>query len=108
MEILVRDLQSAIENGDVVLVVAAVLMIIVFIVNSMFGDCIPKKFKPLLASLLGVVSAIAIALASGIDWYLAIATGVLLGTSAGGHFSLWGKHLFNVLCYDVDKPKSDD
>jgi hypothetical protein len=97
MELLVKNLFSAYNVGSVVLFVSAALMVIVFILNAMFGDHVPSKFKPLFASVLGVVSAVAVALTTGVEWYLAIAAGLLLGTSAGGHWSLWGKFVCNVL-----------
>jgi hypothetical protein len=97
MDALVKGLLKAYDTGSVMLIVSAMLMIVVFVVSAMFKDNVPKKFKPLFVSVLGVVSAVAGALLLDIEWYMAVTVGVLLGTSAGGHWSLWGKYVCNVV-----------
>ena len=108
MEALVKNLLDAYNTGSIVLCVSVVLMIVVFILNAMFGDHIPKKSKPLFASALGVLTSVAIALASGIEWYLAVVVGLLVGTSAGGHWSLWGRYVCSMLAYDDYVDVNDD
>jgi len=97
MEELVPALRAAIEGGTPSLIVAAVLMILVLVVSKAFGKYIPPKWRPLFASVIGVVSVIATALVAGVPWYYAVGSGVLLGTSAGGQWSLWGKYLADAL-----------
>jgi len=97
MELLLESLKTAIENGGPALIVAAVLMILVTLFTKMFGKYVPPYWRPLATSVVGVVTVTATALMAGVDWYWGIASGILVGTSAGGQWSLWGKYIAKAL-----------
>lgn len=97
METLFDSLKGAIETGGAVVVVATILMILVTIFTKMFGKYVPPYWRPLATSLVGVVTVTAGALAAGVEWYWGVASGILVGTSAGGQWSLWGKYIAKAL-----------
>lgn len=78
-------------------IVGVVLMVLVQIARSIFGEGLPQKYVPLFAAGLAMVSETAVLLAqSEVPWWSALLSGLVSGTSAMGFYSLLGKHIFTA------------
>ena len=97
MEDLQNAVDTAFQSGFSTLALAGALMIVVMVFRSAFGRYIKPAYRPLSASICGVIVAISVSLQNNVLWWQAIGLGVVLGTSAGGHWSLWGKHFAKLI-----------
>lgn len=74
-----------------------VIMVLVRLVHKFFGDKLEKKKLALVASLLGVISAVAMNLiglavdSTKTDIFAAISNGIMVGAAASGFWNVLGK-----------------
>jgi hypothetical protein len=67
---------------------------------------VPSKYTPVLAAVLGIVSAIGAQLATGMGWEEAIGKGFLAGAAATGFWEMALKHVLKFPMPAVDAPAS--
>lgn len=94
--------------------VAGIIMIIVYFLQSLLKDRLPKSALPWFAVLVGVLTAVSaqlVALAVGaapMSWVSAILQGAMAGAMSSGLWSLLGKKLLELvssLMSKIGKPK---
>jgi hypothetical protein len=84
---------SAAQEGNWGLVIAGVIMIVVFIMRKFIIKRIDADYVPWITAVLVNLVLVADALVSGASISQAFLTGFFLSTSAGGLWSLIGKHV---------------
>lgn len=97
----VLQLMDAINANHWAVVAGLGLTILVWIARCLFGQKkLPPKYVPLINAAVAVVLAIADYLTRDVPWYTALATGLVVGATAGGFWSILGKHVLPL----PDKP----
>lgn len=92
---------DAARDGHWAIVAGLGLMVVIWVLRRInILARVPKKFIPLVSAALGVVGYIAVGLAQGLPWYVALQQGFLTGASAGFSWELIFKHL-------LKKPKEN-
>jgi len=71
-----------------------VIMALVWILKKFVWKALPTVALPWVAAGAGIIAAVATGLISGVVWWQAILNGLLVGTAAGGLWSLVGRHVF--------------
>lgn len=90
---IVDQLIAASEGSHWTALAGVALLILVWIFQKVTSGRLPQKRVPLINAAVAVVLAVAGLLALGRPWYEALATGALVGATAGGFWSMLGKHI---------------
>lgn len=107
---LVTDLVQAIRDKNWTLMVALIVMLLVLAVDTVlfkFGvlsDKARKMALPWIAAGTGCLVTFSSTLIAGGGWWAAILSGFVLGTAAGGLWSLVGKHVKKLIAKKTKKP----
>ena len=96
------QLVQAVQAGQMQLVLGLLLMILIWSLKS-FWSSFPPDVVPWLAAVIAVAGSAAIGLVSGWPWEKILTDALTISTSAGGLWSLLGKHIAKI---DFSKNKS--
>jgi len=86
---------QAIQAGKMQLVLGLLLMILIWSLKS-FWSSFPPDSVPWLAAAIAILGSAAIGLVSGWPWEKILTDALTISTSAGGLWSLIGKHISNL------------
>lgn len=94
---IVSDIINAVQGAHWAVLAGLVLTVLVWVARRICGeDRLPAKYIPLVNAGIAVVVAVADLLVRGTVWYEALGTGFLVGATAGGLWSILGKHILPV------------
>lgn len=103
-ESVVTSIVAAVEQGHWAVLAGAVLTVLVWIARRMLGEKkLPAKAVPIVNAVIALAVSIADYLVRDVPWYTAVASGFIVGATAGGFWSMLGKHVLPL----PDKPPEE-